>query len=680
MVESLQRGCTATELASLIPPQPGPAERPSRTGVLLVHGMGSAAPGDTLRGLGEPLLETMRQLAGGSVGAVTELDLTGGEQAPAHAVVQGDRTEWVLAECHWGECFRLPGYRRLCSWLLLAVPWSASSYFRSKLAQRAARRNGGPRTWRDWFFGATGVIGGTVLAPVLAGVVALVLVLLLPLSVLPVPFLQRLARSLVGVLSGSLGDVYVLLSDGFDRVVVEQRLRRDLDHLLVTRRCDQVVLVAHSAGSRLCHQVLQGSTEDRDRAVRRLVSYGQAVWRADATERLAGTTRGRRALGLSIASALGLVVGGYLASLQVFSIVWWPYGSWGRVQSWSALGAGLVVAGVVAGVLGVRAAGASDHRHVNGLLPLRVLGRPVLWRDYVASADPVPDGRMVGREQGCVAGFQSVRLHNLRSVVRDHTSYVSSDVFLRCVARDVLQVGGVPVLEDTTPTRDERWAARRRRTRRLSTMRNTVLLAAVWTYVTATWWPAQVVDGRLAAPASPDDSPAMGLAGRLAAVLPDALATTLLGDSTDSPWRRKLLGLLAVAAVLFGLYHCLFLLWQRWDRRWQRWGSGLAADEPGGSAPFLLAWVGLLVLLLGTAPVLGQPLTLGSTSVWRAGVPSADWTWAVSLVLGLACALLVLQSVLDGLERDEPDPGDPWDDADWQPQGVTGTRVSASVG
>lgn len=668
MDEQLRRGITPADNAQHGPQPTGPAQGRPSVGVLLVHGMGSAAPGDTLRSVGEPLLNTIRTLAGAHIGAVTELDPAGGEAGPAHVVVEIDKTEWVLAECHWGECFRLPRYSRICAWLLLAVPWTATSYARSKFAQRSVRQDDERASKaRDLMLGTAAWLIGVILAPLLAGVVALVLLLLLPLSVLPVPILQRMARKIVGVLSGSLGDVYVLLSEGFDRLLVEQRLRRDLDYLLLTRGCDRVILVAHSAGSRLCHDVLKRSTADQDRRVELFVTFGQAVWRTKETELLAGRKSGRSALVLSIVAAIGLIVGGYLVSMPLFSLVWWPIGTWGPVPSWDALGVALLVLGIGAGGGCVHLSRAGQSRNVDDLLPFRVRDRIVLWRDYVASADPVPDGRMAGPEQYNPLNFQSVRLHNLRSVVRDHTSYVSSDVFLRCVARDVLRVGGIVSSGDDSL--DVRWAARRRRTRWLSTARNTVLLAAAWVFFTASWWPAQVLDGRIAAPSSPDSSPAIRLAEQLAGVLPDALAASLLGEGADSPWRRKVLGLAAVTAVLYGLYHCLFLLWQRWDRRAALSREG---NDPG-KGTFLVAWVVLLIMMLGAAVVLGRHATIGSTDLWRVDGPTLGWAIPGSLVLGVVCLVLLLTSVLKGKNRDKAKPGDHWD------EGARATACTAST-
>ena len=525
--------------------------RPGGLGILLVHGMGSAEPGDTLRNIGEPLLDTLRRAparaAGVRVGEPTRVELDGDDDRPAHVTFEvgpakgtGATTAWWMAECHWGDSFRPPPIRDVVTWIVLVLPWTVISYFQSKW--RELRRHGRTSGKRDAFLAILALLGALVLAPLMAALLVVVLVLAVPLSRIPVKVLNAPAKALIRVLSASLGDVYVLASRSFDRYAVDQRLQRDLDFLL--ERCSRVAIVAHSAGSYLTHCLLNrpepGAAPTPDR-VPLLVTYGQAVWRVHAVQNL-GKGRGANrkwAVGVSTAALLS---GAAAVGLPLAEVPW----------------PGPVVAGVSAvctvGALGLcwrafvlvdRASAAAESSTGLGL------ANPPRWRDYVASTDPVPNGLMppglVTEEGREPRSYEGVRIHNGRSVVSDHNSYDSNlDVFFNGVARDLLWAAGHPARREkrVLDALDARWAWRRTRTRWLSTARVTYLACAGWLLLVSAWWNGAV---------EKDSSTAMRFGTWLVEKLPPSWTRSLFGIAqsttdpggpmTDTSLRAKLVGL-----------------------------------------------------------------------------------------------------------------------------------------
>jgi hypothetical protein len=559
------------------------------------------------------------------VGPLTSAVLAGTDAEPAHVSFEvtgpdGKRPWWV-AECHWGDSFRPPGYRQVLTWLVLVLPWTLIGYLQDKSRYlRRAGDSGAERSLigRQRVLAVVALLAAVVLAPLLAAVVVVVLVLVVPLSRVPVDAVNRPAMAVVRAISASLGDVYVLASESFDRRAVDQRLERDLAFLL--SRCSRVAVVAHSAGSYLTHCMLQkagpGDLAAPDR-VPLLITYGQAVWRVHAVKQLE-KGGGKRTWAVFLS----------LFALAVSCLAGWLGVSDRVVESLLVSLVG-VASCIGAFTLVMRAAGVAEEGTALGL------AAPRRWRDYASSADPVPNGLMplqlVGRDRrGARRSYEGVRVHNRRSVLTDHSAYVANeDVFLDGVSRDLLWFAGHS--PGDRAELDDAWVRRRGRTRWLSTARATYFVCAGWSLAAASW---------VTVPIDMDRSPAMRVGSWLAGQLPTSWTESLFGITGSSGMgstsiRGKLVGVLVfIGLVLLG-YLLVRVLWASWDRRVGGQGRPPAigtadADHPSspdrsddGGQRFLGGWLAVLTVVtslgywLRSLPPAGQQLD--ALPYWMAG-------------------------------------------------------------
>lgn len=645
-----------------------PRTPPVGLGVLLVHGMGSAEPGDTLRGVGGPLLDVLgrrpARAAGVQVGNPTAVVLDGDDERPAHVdfdVWPEGRNDaartWCIAECHWGGTFRPPGYRDVVTWIVLVLPWTVIGYFLTKFEHfTTAPRGPGTgaadrlRRGRDAVLTVAALLGALLLGPLVAALLALVLLLAVPLSRIPIAVLRTPAQAVIRVLSASLGDVYMLASESLDRRAVDQRLQRDLDYLLA--RCERVAVVAHSAGSYLTHCLLNRAVDAPDPArVPLLVTYGQAVWRVHAVRKLEAGG-GRRTIAV-VASAGALASGVAAVWLAVTDL---PPG-------W--VGAAAVLCLALCGCAFWLVSRAAAAAATTGL----GLAAPRRWRDYVASTDPVPNGLMPAdlvNEEGRSEprSYEGVRVHNQRSVLSDHNTYAANqDVFLDSVARDLLRAAGHPEPVGAQAEAQDAWVARRGRTRWLSTARATVLACGAWLLTVAAW-----SDGSTAA----DRSRAMTVGTWLVNRLPASWTKSLFGVSaspTDTSSRAKLVGLAAIALALFLLWSGARSLWQSWDRQASRQylehrAGGPAAPRIRSRARFVAAWLALLVVLSGVTVLLQYVVpSRVSTAAWEWQRLDDGWFWGVSGAVVVACAVASGYTLWPARTRQDREVTSNWDAA-----------------
>ena len=138
-----------------------------------------------------------------------------------------------------------------------------------------------------------------IAATILAGPIIVLLVLLLPAQYIPIKQLRDWAGRLPRALSASLGDVYVILATHVDRASIRARIVRD--HAWLRERCETTVIVAHSAGSALTHQLIR---DGRVRDVEVYVTFGEAIWRMHWMAQLSRS-------GAKRLWALGLALGGF---------------------------------------------------------------------------------------------------------------------------------------------------------------------------------------------------------------------------------------------------------------------------------------------------------------------------------------------------------------------------------
>ena len=121
------------------------AQQPFALGVLFVHGMGSHAPGSTLREFAEPLVGWMKTAHVGIDEVHLERTrLDGAGDAPAHVtcVLKSSADEastWLLAETCWSESFEPPSYLKISFWLIASVPWMLGDYMRAAIMRENER-------------------------------------------------------------------------------------------------------------------------------------------------------------------------------------------------------------------------------------------------------------------------------------------------------------------------------------------------------------------------------------------------------------------------------------------------------------------------------------------------------------------------------------------------------------
>ncbi|MBA3336113.1 MAG: hypothetical protein H0T49_00950 [Chloroflexia bacterium] len=254
-------------------------------GVLLVHGMGEQARGDTLLGFGEPLYrwidgwinQTAYPNALQSDVRLNDTTLLrprlSDPDAPPYMrleatwTVNGARQTktFLIAESWWAKEFTGVSFSQMLSWATAFAPWMFERYARrrwSLLGQ--ARAQSGWRQSRllgQWL----GIYVLAILASFLFQVVILGLVLLAV-----IPKMRGVAAALQIKIAGAFGDPYILATSPvrFDAMV--SQVQRDLDWLC-KRECPRLAVVAHSQGSVVAREAMR---EKYYPAVRRFITFG----------------------------------------------------------------------------------------------------------------------------------------------------------------------------------------------------------------------------------------------------------------------------------------------------------------------------------------------------------------------------------------------------------------------
>ena len=265
-------------------------------GIFLVHGIGEQEPGDTLRQIGEPLFEWVREwLANDPHGAEAELEEatlprvadqaagpSGLAQAPANATISiGDSGElakrWLLAESYWATDFKPPSPREVATWTFGVLPWLMVTQVVDSVTDESALTRAEERKesadWGSRLGVAVQSLGTTLIlafALPFALIVEFVGIILLALSLISP--LRRFVGGVQRWLGGSLGDSYALLTSPLATASMLTSIRRSLDWACA--RSDVVVVLAHSQGAALAHRLL---ARYHPREVRRLVTFGAAI-------------------------------------------------------------------------------------------------------------------------------------------------------------------------------------------------------------------------------------------------------------------------------------------------------------------------------------------------------------------------------------------------------------------
>jgi hypothetical protein len=248
----------------------------STLGVLVVHGIGRQRQGVTMERWANALQAWLdpwvrRGEAGEERVRFAASEVRPGPGVAAHAVLDVDGQRWTVAECWWGEVSYAPAPSTVGLWAL---------GLGTRLIQRYVQRHqpappgGAPADGAEGEFGglASMAIGTSSLYYILIPVYVLTLVvlfagmvvanvlllavvaLLLVSGLLPGP-LKKPAANAALALADSLGDAYLLKRNPSSRAAMGTRFDRELTWL--RGRCDRVVVVAHSQGAVIAHDVLR---------------------------------------------------------------------------------------------------------------------------------------------------------------------------------------------------------------------------------------------------------------------------------------------------------------------------------------------------------------------------------------------------------------------------------------
>src|SRR4051794_33486667 len=232
-------------------------------GVLLVHGIGTQPPRDTLVRWGDALLNVIGRATQNQVVPTVGQAHAGDrpDDKSAEVVVDlcyAEGTEkWLLAEGWWADCFPAPTYSELVSWSVRALPWSIALHIAQRYWQAVPSAS---RTRERWAYAKAifELLGAMALAPVFIALLALVLVL----GLLPIPQLRSLILSAQTTLIGTVGDSLVFVESPIRAALIRNRILEGLQR--VKERCERTIVIAHSQGAAIAFDALGGIPQAPD--------------------------------------------------------------------------------------------------------------------------------------------------------------------------------------------------------------------------------------------------------------------------------------------------------------------------------------------------------------------------------------------------------------------------------
>lgn len=279
-------------------PAPEPPIEVREVGILFVHGMGKHQRGDFLRQVGEPLYDWLAAWLGQEDLDVRHRVLRARETSfrvphredeggPAHSVVEtivvgadGRRRQitWWAVDGLWADEVVAPTFGQVASWGLGLAPWMIVRYFR--------------RHWR-----------GILVVPALLLVLVFQLVIL-ALSVFgAVPKLRQYVAGLQLRITGSIGDVMVMVANPLQFNAMTTRIVSDLRWLQEQIPEGRIAVVAHSQGTGVAHAALQASHVPVDL----FATFGTALEKLHLARQVQQNPR-RLAIGSSLTIAGGLML------------------------------------------------------------------------------------------------------------------------------------------------------------------------------------------------------------------------------------------------------------------------------------------------------------------------------------------------------------------------------------
>ena len=566
------------------PVDPPPAEA-TDLGVLLVHGIGEQAQGETLTKFAEPIVDWIKDWLQRDATAGTRFASTPIEAAlhppllvdsvPAHARVligtnrdgKEETQEWLFAEGWWSPQVLRPPIPAFTSWLLTRGPWLLLFHLNQEWLTS-------PRLGRGLTI-AIGILLSVVWA---LGSLTLNLVLFAAslFALIPIGRLRNTVYAVLRALAGVVGDAYVLLRSPVQRAAFEEAT---LDALRWLRpRCRRLAVIAHSQGAAVAHGALRRAGAPTADA---LITVGSGITKLEALrylERLGAADR-----------MAGLLAAPFLVGAGV---VWVRTRALGLRDADTALvaPAALAIVGLALLVtVWVTVRQALHHlRQASERLSLAD-GQPDLrWVDIVATHDPVPAGDLARFFN--VPQLEVHRIPVLRSRLSDHTSYWSARAsFMPVLVQALARCAGGVLQRMATEDVQRSFAAAQRRLeadlRVLRTMRGLDLAALLLPIVIGRDRLIVGVDW-LRARLSP--SPLAFVGDTIQGIEDGLRVVSEVIAGRPAPWVRSAVDL----TVAFVLLLLALLLWQRLTfAMWRAWSA--SRNEEVLRHPDQAAWSGL---------------------------------------------------------------------------------------
>ncbi|MEM7537503.1 MAG: hypothetical protein AAF639_35360 [Chloroflexota bacterium] len=275
-----------------------------QNGVLFVHGLGNHKRGAALTSFGQSLLQCIndchrnadengvplnqwRNVEVDHAAIEVLPDQLGG---PPHAAVHmkssdnqtsndedNETNTMLLAESHWDATYPAPTYLDLMTWAVDVLPWTiithvnktlrrAEYHFSDSQGASAGERVGAITRW----LGAHLLL---LVALLMSPFLVFLIISLAVLSSIPIPFLGNIIASIQRGLANTVGDSLVLVGNPLSGAVIYERVRQDIKWL--ERRCENVIVIAHSQGAAIAHHVVRNNQEKLD--VSLLITLGSGL-------------------------------------------------------------------------------------------------------------------------------------------------------------------------------------------------------------------------------------------------------------------------------------------------------------------------------------------------------------------------------------------------------------------
>src|SRR5688572_19811955 len=599
-------------------------------GVLLVHGIGTAAQGETLIGYSEPLYKWIEKWlkrntppASTSTStsdednnhvSVLHADLHPSGDAPAHTewllrIKQGngrkrriEESHWLLAEAWWAETFSPSSWTQTLKWAIQIAPSLVLRHFIRVV--RSVIRDG--RKNFLFYLLALPVVPFYIILAIFATFLIQVLALLILImasitAIIPIAPLKYFVTSMQNIISNFIGDIYLRITSPIQRAAMVSKVKHDLKWL--EERCDKIAIVAHSQGSAICYELLK---EYKPKKVKRLVTLGQAI-------KLLKTIESRRWTGLYW--AVIIIVDVLLPYLAIQTLVsaskWWQdiadlyvvgRGFFNPDSLWTLVVVVIACAGLGI-ILWVLAKSLYDYALWNPLTDEKwfELDKEFRWIDLYASNDPAPNGVLA---EELPEFIESRPIYNHANLITDHTTYWGNiDEFVTAVFYAVNELTGIKLADLTDDLLKQSRARRKWRVVCLAWVRNLVMLCSVILLWIAAINTASTIQGKTTSHLA---SIGNGVAewfmrdfGKLPFV--DAISNFMAG-LTRSELGKEALGGIVLLTIPLAWYFLASFVWKLWegadvDRFFKRETRNQNEDDFGGVYfTMLVILVSILIL------------------------------------------------------------------------------------